>query len=90
MVFNCQQYFSYIVAVRFIGTRRESSTCHKSLTNFIAYCRVEYTSPWTGFELTILVVIGIDYTGSCKANYNHDGTAVLIIREICLLLYQSD
>jgi len=35
-----QQYFSYIVAVSFIGggnwsTRRKPPTCHKSLTNFI-------------------------------------------------------
>ena len=35
-----QQYFSYIVAVSFIGgrnrsTRRKPMTCHKSLTNFI-------------------------------------------------------
>jgi hypothetical protein len=35
-----QQYFSYIVAVSFIGggnrsTRRNPPTCHKSLTNFI-------------------------------------------------------
>jgi hypothetical protein len=25
---------------------------------------------WAGFELTILVVIGTDYTGSCKSNYH--------------------
>jgi len=35
-----QQYFSYIVAVSFIGggnqsTRRNPQTCHKSQTNFI-------------------------------------------------------
>ena len=29
----------------------------------------EYTSPWTGFKLTTLV-IGIDCTGSCKSNYH--------------------
>ena len=32
-------------------------TCHKSLTNFITWCCIEYTSPWMGFELTTLVVI---------------------------------
>ena len=32
----------------------------------------EYTSPWTGFELTTLVVIGTDCTGSCKSKYDHD------------------
>jgi hypothetical protein len=30
--------------------------------------RVQLT--WAGFELTTLVVIGIDYTGSCKSNYH--------------------
>jgi len=29
-----------------------------------------YTSPWSRFELTTSVVIGTDYTGSCKSNYN--------------------
>ena len=29
-----------------------------------------YTSPWTGIELTSLVVISIDCTGSCKSNYH--------------------
>jgi len=37
------QYFSYIVAVSFIGagnrrTRRKQPTCRKSPTNFITYC----------------------------------------------------
>ena len=41
------------------------------LTNFIIWwCCIEYTSPWTGFELTTLVVIGTDCTGSCKSNYH--------------------
>ena len=45
-----QQYFSYIVEVRFIGegnrsTRKKLSTCHKSLTNFITECSIECTSP---------------------------------------------
>jgi len=40
MVFNFQQYFSYI---SFIGggnrrTRRKPPTCRKSLTNVITYC----------------------------------------------------
>ena len=35
-----QQYFSYIVVVRFIGggnrsTQKKPPTCHKSLTNFV-------------------------------------------------------
>jgi hypothetical protein len=30
---------------------------------------IEYTSPLVVFELSPLVVIGTDYTGSCKSNY---------------------
>jgi hypothetical protein len=44
MVFNAtfQQYFSYVVAVSFIGggnrsTRRKPPTCRRSLTNFITF-----------------------------------------------------
>ena len=72
-----QQYFSYIVAVSFIGggNRRKPQTCHKSLTNFITYCGIDYTSPWTGFELVTLVEIGTDCTGSCKSNYHVTTTA---------------
>jgi len=29
-----------------------------------------YTSPWSRFELTTLVVIGTDYIDSCKSNYH--------------------
>jgi hypothetical protein len=70
-----QQYFSYVVEVSFIDgrnrrTRRKPLTCRKSLTNFITYCCIKYTSPLTEFELTTLVVIGTDCTGSCKSNYH--------------------
>ena len=45
-----QQYFSYIVAVSFIGgenqsTERNPLTCRKLLTNFITLCCIEYTLP---------------------------------------------
>jgi hypothetical protein len=33
------------------------------------YC-IKYTSPWSGFELTTLVVIGSDCIGSYKSNYH--------------------
>jgi hypothetical protein len=33
-------------------------------------CCIENTSPWVGFEVTTLVVIGADCTGSCKSNYH--------------------
>jgi len=63
------------VAVSFIGggnqsTRRKPPTCCKYLTNFITYCCIEYTSPWVGFKLTTLVVIGADCIGNCKSIYH--------------------
>ena len=64
----------YIVAVRFIGGGNQSfrvkpPTCRKTLTNLITWCCIDCTSPWTDFELT-LVVIGTDYTGSCQCHYH--------------------
>jgi len=63
------------MAVSFIGggnrsTRRKLPTYRKSLTNFITQCCIGYTSQWAGVELTTLVVIGTDCTGSCKSNYH--------------------
>ena len=31
---------------------------------------IEYTSPWTGFEITTVVMIGTNCTGCCKSNYH--------------------
>ena len=61
-----QQYFSYIVVVSFIGggnqsTQTKPTTYHKC---------IEYPSPWARFKHTTLVVIGTDWTGSCKSNYH--------------------
>jgi len=44
------------MAVSFIGggnrsTRKKTPAYRKSLTNFITYCCIEYTSPWAWFEL---------------------------------------
>ena len=86
MVFNATfnntffLYFSYILEVSFIcggkrSAQRKPLTCRKLLTNFITQCCIEYTLSWTGFELTTLVVIGIDCTGSCKSNYHTITTA---------------
>ena len=36
----------------------------------ITLCCIEYTSAWTGFELTTLVGISTDCKGSCKSNYH--------------------
>jgi hypothetical protein len=52
------------------STQKKPPTCRKSLTNFITLCFIEYTSPLTGFGLTTLVVMGTDYTASCKSNYH--------------------
>jgi hypothetical protein len=67
--------FQFIVAVSFIGGGNRSTwikpqICHKSLTNFITYSCIEFTSPWEGFELTTLLVIGTDCTSSCKYSYH--------------------
>ena len=60
------------MTVSFIGggNRRKPQTYHKSLTNFITNCCIEYILPWAGFELTTLVVIGTFCIGSCKSNYH--------------------
>ena len=41
---------------------------HRPVTSYWETYR--YTFPWIGFELTTLVVIGTDCTGSCKSNYH--------------------
>ena len=53
----------------------KTTKCQKSLTNFITLCCIEYIPPWAGFELTTLVVIGTDCTGSCDSNF-HTTTTV--------------
>ena len=68
-------------------TWRKLPTCRKSLTNFIKLCGVEYTSPCTGLELTMLVVIDTDCTGRCKSNYHTITTTTLNIKRVCLLLF---
>ena len=44
--------------------------CRKSLANNITYCCIECISPWVGFELVALLIIGTDCTGNCKSNYS--------------------
>ena len=43
------------------STRRKPPTCHKSLTNFIIYCCIEYISPWVEFEFITLVVLAFEH-----------------------------
>ena len=60
-------------------------TCRKSLTNFITYHCIDYTSPWMGFEITTLVVIDTDCTVSCKSNYHMITTMTTrTCKEICV------
>jgi len=71
------------------STRRKPPTCRKSMTNFIirilltplsssnsSYHIILYRfhPPWAEFELTMLVVIDTDCTGSCKSNYHTNTT----------------
>jgi hypothetical protein len=61
-----QQYFSYILAVSFIGERNRS-TRRKPLTDKSSH--LKYTSPSSGIKLTTLVVICSDCAGSCRSSY---------------------
>ena len=75
LVGNISTIFQLYHDGQFIGggnlyTRRKPPTCRISLTNFIKYCCIVYTSPWVGFELTTLVVIGTDCIWSCKPSYH--------------------
>ena len=45
-------------------TRRKPPTCHKSLTKLYHIMLYRVHPTWEGFELTILVVIGIDLNNS--------------------------
>jgi hypothetical protein len=73
---QCQQNFSYIwswqsdLLVEEPEYLEKITDLHKSLPNIIIKCCSEYTTLWVGFELTILVVIGIDCMVSCKSNYH--------------------
>ena len=45
----------------------KTTTCRKSLTNFIPLGCIMYILPWEGFNLTTLAVIDTDFIGSCKS-----------------------
>jgi len=50
-------------------TSRENHRLTASHWQTLSQCCIEYTSQWTRFKLTTLVVIGTDCTGSWKSNY---------------------
>jgi hypothetical protein len=62
MVFNTTLSYVSVILCFSILLVEETRENHKSLTNLITLCCIEYTSPCTGFELTTLVMIGIDCT----------------------------
>jgi hypothetical protein len=46
-----------------------------------------YTSPWSRFQLTTLVVICTDCIGSCKSNYHTITTQIAIITRLTFKLF---
>ena len=67
-----QQYFSYIVAVSYIGDRNQSTwrkplICRKSLKKCITLNCSEYTLPQARFKITTLVLTGAKGLGNCKS-----------------------
>ena len=76
MVFNTTfNYFSYIVAVSFIGggsgeNHRPIASHWQTVSHTKNVMLYLYTSPLSRFELTTSVVEGTDYIGSCKSNYH--------------------
>ena len=65
-------------------TRENNRSCRKSLTNLITYCCIEYTSPWTWFELSTSMVIDTDCAGSCKNSNYHMMTTPCLVGYLCL------
>jgi hypothetical protein len=72
IVFNVTFNNISVISWRSVLLVEETGENHRPATSHwqtLWQCCIEYTSPWTGCELTTLVVIGIDCTGSCKSNY---------------------
>ena len=59
-----------ILSVEETGVPIESHRPVTSHWQISSHNVVSSTPAWAGFELTILVVIGTDCTGSCKSNYH--------------------
>ena len=67
-IWTCPSPQKYYMDLRSFGiflVTDRSIYCHMTLSAVPwTICYIEYTSPWTGFELTTLVVIGTDCTGN--------------------------
>jgi hypothetical protein len=66
----------------------EKSTNQSHVTDKLYHIML-YTSPWSRFELTTLVVIGTDCIGSCKSNY-HAITATTLKQEFITWIFLSE
>jgi hypothetical protein len=58
------------------------------VTDKLYHIMFKYTSPWTGFDITTVVVKGTDFTSSCKSNYHNPNpiynTKLAYLKQICL------
>ena len=86
MVFNTTfNIISIISWWSVLLVEKPEKTTHLSQITDKLYYIMLYTSPWTGFELTTLVVIGADYTGRCKSNYH-----MITTKTIRTFVYKAD
>jgi hypothetical protein len=72
MPYPCSTIFQLISGSQFYWKKLEyrvKTTDQPQITDKVNHIML-YTSPWAGFELTPLVVIGTDRIGNCKSNYH--------------------
>ena len=56
----------------------KKGTCVRVMVFNATFNNIEHNSPWAGFELTTVVVIGTDSTGNCKSNYDDPSNIAII------------
>ena len=80
MVLSATWNNSSVISWRSVLLVGETGEKHRPVASHwktITLCCIEYTQPWTGFELTTLVVLSTDCIGSCLSNY-HAITATIL------------